>query len=72
MRCPLCPVAHEIPCQGEKVRRFCQLIDPSHPAYTPGYTVSVQIASADAAIGAVEAMAARANAGQRGGCGACP
>ncbi len=73
-RCPLCPVSPEIECRGLKVRRFCDLIDPSHPSRVPGYEVSVQVASADAAIGEVEAMAARARSGETGGagCGGCP
>jgi len=38
-RCPRCPLPAEDPtrCRGEDVRRFCELIDPSCPAYDPGY-----------------------------------
>ncbi len=44
-RCPLCPVDDAIECRGLKVRRFCDLVNPAHAAYVPGYEVSVRVAS---------------------------
>jgi hypothetical protein len=37
MRCSGCPIPAALICQGENVRRFCELIDPAHTAYEPGY-----------------------------------
>jgi hypothetical protein len=37
MRCRDCPIPAARICQGEDVRRFCELIHPEHAAYDPGY-----------------------------------
>jgi hypothetical protein len=37
MRCRHCPIPAATTCQGEDVRRFCELIDPGHAAYDAGY-----------------------------------
>lgn len=47
-RCTLCPVDQSIACRGIVVRRFCELIDQSNPAYHPGAVQSVQLASENA------------------------
>jgi len=36
-RCHHCPVNPALACPGSDVRRFCELIDPGHAAYDPGY-----------------------------------
>jgi hypothetical protein len=40
-RCTHCPIPAALACQGEEVRRFCELIDPGHAAYDPGYIPSL-------------------------------
>lgn len=40
MKCPHCPLAgDERPCKAEVtgVIRYCQLVDPAHPSYSPDY-----------------------------------
>jgi hypothetical protein len=37
MKCGNCPIPLALICPGEDVRRFCELIDPGHAAYDPGY-----------------------------------
>src|SRR4051812_48534782 len=36
-RCPHCPVEPGRPCEGLRVRRLCELVDPGHAAYNPAY-----------------------------------
>jgi len=36
-RCLVCPIPEDLTCRGTAVRRFCELVDPGHPAYQPGY-----------------------------------
>ncbi len=77
-RCAYCPIGPDLPCRGEQVRRLCQLIDPEHPAYSPGYLTRLlgteeDRLSPDDVIARVEEMGRRAQAGERGGgCGGCP
>lgn len=52
-RCAHCPVQAARYCHGRRVRRMCQLIDPAHPDFTPGYDRAVIATSAD--VAAVEA-----------------
>jgi hypothetical protein len=37
MRCPHCPAPEGELCRGEKIKRFCQLVDSTHPDYNPAY-----------------------------------
>lgn len=46
--CPVAKLANGMPCPGRTVihsrpavGRYCELVDPSHPAYVPGYDASV-------------------------------
>lgn len=41
MRCESCPVESGSPCIGEHARRICDLCNPAHPAYRPGYRESI-------------------------------
>jgi hypothetical protein len=36
-RCPHCPIERGLACEGLRVRRLCELVDPTHPAYNPEY-----------------------------------
>jgi hypothetical protein len=42
MRCDHCPLATDLACPGEGARRLCDLIDPAHPAYQPGYITTIR------------------------------
>jgi hypothetical protein len=78
MRCPNCPIPPDLGCIGERAKRICDLVNPSHPDYQPGYRDTIPrhpppIENPDLLIARVESMAARALSGERGGgCGACP
>jgi hypothetical protein len=41
MKCPLrdhdCPAGVPAQCRGLQFSRFCELVDPTHPAYRPAY-----------------------------------
>jgi hypothetical protein len=39
--CIRCPVPTGLPCRGTVVPRYCELIDPSDPAYDPGYLIVI-------------------------------
>jgi hypothetical protein len=41
-RCRHCPVAPGTPCAGGAVRRFCELVDPSHVDHDPAYRDALQ------------------------------
>ncbi len=79
MKCPRCPIEGDLGCIGERAKRICDLIDPSHPSYRPEYRDTIPRHPAhtedpDLIIAMVEAMAARARSGETGGsgCGGCP
>jgi hypothetical protein len=36
-RCAHCPIPEGLICRGEDVRRLCEIVDPEHAAYNPGY-----------------------------------
>ncbi len=71
MKCVHCPIDVDAGCIGERARRLCDLIDPSHPAYQPDYRETIQahpphVEDPDLIIARVEAMAKQAPRG--GGC----
>jgi hypothetical protein len=35
--CAYCPIGNGVECRGLAVRRYCELIDPAHPAFNPRY-----------------------------------
>src|SRR5271157_5203658 len=37
VRCSRCPIEPGLPFAGRGVRRLCELVDPTHPAYNPAY-----------------------------------
>ena len=60
-KCAHCPCTVAIACPGEGARRLCDLVDPEHPAYRPGYLAVIPL-HAHHTVPSVDAVLAAARA----------
>lgn len=44
--CPHCPLGPDERCPGEAAQRLCDLVNPSHPDYRPGYRDTIRLHAA--------------------------
>jgi len=59
-RCGHCPVAAGLRCPGEGARRLCELSDPGHPDYRPGYVRALSSHAEQMARAALDRLVAEA------------
>ncbi len=67
IRCDHCPLSDPSSCRGERNRRLCDLVNPSHHDHDPAY-LSVLSLDPGHVIARVEAMAKLYDPMHRSGC----